>query len=268
MPILPVRPAIESPPVEQQQPAIAKPNAEIHVIKQLPSNFMAYDVKQIEIRSLTLGEMKYLQSEGLTKRNLVDLYKNVILNYDVNKLTWSDFSYIASHVAMFTTESAYWQFPMICKKCQAPITIKLSSDHFVLFEDTSDLKGYPLTVTIGGQELDFGFLSVERCLKIIDNVYEVEKHLQSLYALSAMVINKDIDEAFEILKTSTKYEDESLLIRIAELLYHDTLPVEWKCEHCGHTDKYKVDVEVSTISPFRDNAESLDSRIKFGKRSK
>jgi hypothetical protein len=214
--------------------------------------------------------MKYLQSGGLTKRNLVNLYKDVILNYDVNKLSWSDFSYIASHIAIFTTESVYWQFPMTCKNkaCGKPIIIKLSKDYFVTFEDTSDLKGYPLTVTIGGQDLDFGFLTVERYLDVIDNISEIDKHLQSLYTLSAMVINKDTDEAFEILKTSAKYEDDGLLIRIAELLYHDTLPIEWKCENCGHVDKYPVDVEVSTILPFRDIAESFDSRISFGKRSK
>jgi hypothetical protein len=271
-PVLPVTPA---PRTAVMSPAAAKSavlpeqkkNSEIHVITLLPSDFRSYDVKQIDVRALNMGELKYLTSVGLTKRNLVELYKNVILNYDVNKLTWFDFTYIVTHIAIFTLDSVFWVFAERCANCNEILHIKVSKDRFVLFEDMQALKGYPVNAAVGGQSLKFGFLTVEKYLNTLDKIADMDEHLRSIYALAAMVTNMDTDAAFNLFKGITDYEDMELLTKISELLYHGPLPVEWTCEHCGHTDKYKVDLEVSTVTPFRDDAKSLDARISFGNAS-
>jgi len=272
-PVLPVtssaRPAIKPvTPASSTALPEQKKNSEIRVINLLPSGFRSYDVKQLDVRALTLGELKYLSSAGLTQRNLVDVYKNVFLNYDVNKLTWFDFSYIVAHIAIFTVDSVFWVFHNRCPKCGEAVQIKVSKDKFVLFEELTDLKGYPVNAVIDGQNLEFGFLTVEKYLESRDKMDEMDAYLRPIYAIAAMVSNMPTDAAFEMFKKITDYEDMELLTRIAELLYHGPLPIEWTCEHCGHTDKYQVDLEVSTITPFRDDAKPLDSRITFGARSK
>jgi hypothetical protein len=86
--------------------------------------------------------------------------------------------------------------------------------------------------------------------------------------MAGMVLNMDTDEAFEFLKEINDPTDIELLQAIDEKLYHDVKPLKLKCTECGMENNYQVDLEVSTITPFRENQRFITDRINFGKRLK
>ena len=84
--------------------------------------------------------------------------------------------------------------------------------------------------------------------------------------MSYAVQNKPIDEAFEFLKYDRDVKTQRAIAEIDRLLNHDTKALELACQHkhCGKKGVYKVDLEVSTLLPFRVNEGFDDLGIVFG----
>lgn len=55
---------------------------QILTLKEVPSKFLPYNVKEFKLRALTLGEMLYLSSDDISPRDLGDLLNKCLLNYN------------------------------------------------------------------------------------------------------------------------------------------------------------------------------------------
>lgn len=245
-------------------------SSEVLIVDVLPSKFLPYDINKLEVRSFTLGELKYLGSGDLSDESLVEVFKNCIINYDIYKLSWSDFLFLATHISLFTIPSQKWTLRnLYChnEECGKLIDKTLTKETFLEFEDLG-FSDYPINAKINGYDLEFGVLTVQSHLNFIKNPPKLSDHLISIYSLAGMVINKSIEEAFKILESTNDPIEIEMLTKIDKLLYHDVKPIKLTCDNCKKEYEYTVGLEVSTLSPFRENEKSIDSRITFGKKSK
>ena len=110
-------------------------------------------------------------------------------------------------------------------------------------------------------------VTVNKHQQFINSLNTIEdKRLLPIYSMAHTVTNKTVEEAFEILKNVRNRKTEAALTKIDELLDHGTLPLELTCTHkdCKKQGKYKVDLEVSTLLPFREFERPDDLGIIFG----
>ena len=253
------------------KPVSSKTSSEVIVVdvKDLPSKGLPYSVKTIELRCLTLGELKYLSSSGLSEESLVEVYKKAIHNIDVNELSWTDFLFLSTHISLFTIDSQKWTITEICQNRECGELFKNTINRETFFEfDDLNIPDYPINVVIKGKELSFGIITVKSHMEYGEKIKDIEPHLQSVYSMAGMVLNMDTNEAFEFLKEINDPTDIELLQVIDEKLYHGVKPLKLKCTECGIESSYSVDLEVSTITPFRENQRFITDRINFGKRFK
>ena len=58
-------------------------DSSVLTLKTLPSRFVGYDVSYLQCRALNLGEIKYLQSTDLPDESIIEVYNDVLLNFDI-----------------------------------------------------------------------------------------------------------------------------------------------------------------------------------------
>ena len=248
-----------------------KPNAQtdtnIITIKDYPSGMVAYDVSNIQSRSFTVGDIRYLMSKGLDHESVVEKYNEACINFEVFKLSLLDYFFHATNVTLFSNPQQQWIWSPRCTKCKRPMSITIMYSNFFEFNEVN-LDGYPLWVTINGKELEIGFFTVRNWLDIKDVKYvEYDKELLTI---ALMVKNMEVEEAYQFIKNIVNLEDLQLLSHCEKLLgSHGLKPKELKCEYteCGHTDTYDTELAVSDVTPFRQPPEIIKSRIVFGKRN-
>jgi hypothetical protein len=244
-------------------PKLHKKNCEVWTITDLPSKFKGYPVDKIEIRSFTLGELKYLSSEGLSDSQIIDTYREAIRNIDPAELSYPDLLFIASHISVVTSEAQEWSVETICKECGQSFTDRIGKDKFFSFEELK-IPTFPLVVELNGVECHFDLPRVKDREPIAKACKDVEEMYHGLVGLAHIIRNLDTGDAYDLLKSITDLEEIALLEEIQTQLFHGVLPVKLLCSHCQKEAEYSVELEVSTVKPFREHGHTLADRIKYG----
>lgn len=242
-------------------------NQETLVIRELPSKFKPYSIDKIEMRSLNFGEMKYLSTDDLDNEQIISIFKSAILNINVDDFSWADFLFISTHMSLFTMDDQIWTISSYCKSCKSPILKKLNREVFFEFEELN-IPAYPLNIKVKDKDLVLGVITVKNHLDFSNMSKDIDPAILSIFSLSFMVKNMPQEEAYKFLLSITNPDDIALFDKVDSLLYHSVKPIEIVCEKCKYVGDYKVGLEVSTITPFRENEKSLMDRISFGNPTK
>lgn len=238
--------------------------SENSIVRIMPSQFKPYDVDFFEIRSFSIEELKYLNTENLSEEKLVEIYRNNVENFDVMKMSWTDFLFLCAHITLFTDPSTEWDWPVICHFCGKISENKLNSKRFFEFHDM-EAPDYPITYTIDGKEFVFGITTVQDHLKWMEGRGDIDPVLIGVYSISYMVKNMPQEEAYKLLLQVRNKEHQEALKIIDEQLQHDTEPLKLTCKHCKKEGSYSVVLEVTSLRPFRVPKGFAQLGILFGK---
>lgn len=242
---------------------------QILTLKEIPSKFLTYKVKEFKLRALTLGEMLYLSSEEISPRELGDLINKCLLNYEFNDLIMADAKFMAAYLGFFTDSTRMYSFKSTCKSCGEPVSKTVSAENFFESEDIDF--DYPLDFESNGHKYTFGFFTYG------DQVWLEELEDKSKYndlilypsLYLRQLDDKDLtrQEAYDALYSLDDPQSLELTAEIMSILKLKFKDVEIKCKKCGKTHSYPVDLEVSTLIPFQNYKGSVRDRIKGRKRS-
>lgn len=246
-------------------------DSKVVVIRDLPSDFKGYSVSYLECRPLTLGEMKYIQSKDIPEKSVIEIYNNTCLNFDLNELSYHDLKYLISYITLFTKPDQKWTWKEKCKniKCRSDVSLTLSSQNFLDFEDLK-ISDLPVCTTINGIDFEFGIFTVKNHYEYYEYLENEDlKYDSNLLGMALTVKNMSVETAYKNLSDITDSEDIELVAHIEKLLVHGTPYKKIICEKCETENTFELSsLEVAHLIPFRNNEKSLDSRIVFGKRFK
>lgn len=236
-------------------------------ITEIPSKFLTYNVKEFNLRALTLGEMTYLGSKNLTKKEIGEIASKCLLNYDFNKLILQDAKFVLSYLGLFTDPNRSFSYINTCKECGAKISKVINSSNFFESEDIEF--DYPLDVKFGDRTFTFGFYTYEDSIWIDE--LDTSKYNEIILFPSLMlrqIDNKDLtrEQAYEELSNLVDPDAEDILTELISILKLKFKPLQLTCKKCGHKDSYEVDLEVSTLLPFQDSNRNVRDRIVGRKR--
>jgi len=244
---------------------LSTPDTNVIVIKEYPSKMIAYDILNIQSRSFTVGDIRFLMSKGLDHESIIAKYNDACVNFDIYKLSLLDYFFHATTVTLFSNPQQTWIWNPKCKSCQKSIAVTVSYKNFFEFNDIV-LEGYPLFITINGVELKMGFFTVQDWLDLKKPEYadyDIE-----LLTFAFMIKNMEVAQAYEFIKSIVNLDDLHLLEQCEKLLgSHGLKPKELVCNECGAKDFYETELAVSDVTPFRQPADVIKSRIVFGQRN-
>lgn len=242
---------------------------QILTLKEVPSKFLAYKVKEFKLRALTLGEMLYLSSDDISPRDLGDLLSKCLLNYNFYDLIMADAKFVSAYLGFFTDSSRMYSFKSTCKKCRELVSKTVSAENFFESEDLDF--DYPLDFESNGHKYTFGFFTYGDQVWI-DELEDKSKYNEmtlypSLYL--RQLDDKDLSrqEAYEALYSLQDPQALDLIGEVMSILKLKFKDIKITCKKCGETHSYPVDLEVSTLVPFQNNKGSVRDRIKGRKKS-
>ena len=241
-------------------------DSNVLVIKDYPSKMVAYDVPNIQSKSFTVGDIRYLMSKGLDTESVITKYSDACLNFDIFQLSLLDYFFHATNVTLFSNPNQSWVWSPKCKHCDEPIPTTITYKNFFEFNDV-DLQGYPLFVTINGIELKMGFFTVRNWLDLKNPIYK-DYDIQ-LLSIAFMVKNMELEAAYAFIKGIVNLDDLHLLEQCEILLgSHGLKPKELTCQNpkCKLVAFYETELAVSDVTPFRQQPDVIKSRIVFGQR--
>lgn len=242
---------------------------EIKVVN-LPSKFLPYPKNcSISYKTYTYGELEtYNESKFSVPEEVNYLIQNITASFPKMDLAYFDYLAILLLRKISSFGSNQFNFPYHCKGCDKD-GIYTATLMNVEFEDLN-VPSLPVKVTIGGKELHFMPLTVGKYIELITRESDKPKGVQ---LLASQVVNVGYEEAEKVIYYASG-QDKDLLDYLDELLYFGVKPIVFKCKNivgkereenktCDFENSVKISPEVLT-SPFRNDRESLRSRIRFG----
>lgn len=212
---------------------------------ELPSKFRPYDVRKLEWRSLTYGEMKRLSAPNLTEWDKIDIAKHAIRGIDVGELSYPDYQYLTLYIGVQTNPSRFWRVVARCPFCGHSEQKEIHPDKFV-FEDMK-IKQVPVVIRHGDHEIHLDVLRVkdiERLKQIPDNL------VYDLALLAIMTRNIEFAEAYKLFYNMDS-QAAQLIESLEQEMFHGILPTQVVCGSCARDYGLKVGLEVADFIPFR-----------------
>jgi hypothetical protein len=237
-------------------------------LKQIPSNFLTYDVQSVFVRGLKLGEVKML-NRTTDKKSIVYLmkiYKNAITGIDLGMLLPVDFKFLMFISAQLTDEDFSLQLETTCpnivdgeegnKVCNNRIlsSIRVENldwDELFVKEKTIEYKNNTLTfspLTLN----DYIFL--EDIMKKENAKPEEDRLDIELISLTLMLDktisltkNYDLLEQKYSIFSDLPYKYMKILLGILDEFTLDIKPLQLECKKCKHKFESNIKIDFSKV---------------------
>lgn len=230
--------------------------------KWLPSRNLQYP-KGIEVyyKPFSFGELIKFNNSNLDEP---EVYRFIlegieVIGMDKYDLTFYDTVYLGWRRKTASMGSSVLDAKSFCPNCDYRNTSLLELDKLD-FED-SDIKALPVKCKICDIELKFKFITIKDYIELFNQ--NKHKDILSIYAKS--IINKNFDEAYEILDNATGNDIDKIGL-LNSILYHGVRDLGVECLECKH--KYDIKVtdssEVELLKPFRSKEDIIRDEISFG----
>lgn len=236
-------------------------------VTDLPSKFLPYpDGTKVFYKPYTFGELEKISGSNLSFADLSKIIMAGIETVGITKgdLDYQDYLYIAVLRKLSTFSKTTFSASFKCPYCQEQVT---ASPELAMIEwgELDGIPELPLSVSIGGADLDFKSLTVDQAGEL-----EMLGYTESdIHTLAAMVSNVEFDAAYELLSNLTDGDDIAVVTMIRKLLDFGSQSTTIVCPNSKCKSKVKVTVRgIARIAePFRQSPETILNRILHGKTS-
>jgi len=243
---------------------VSKADSKILTIKEVPSKFIPYDISYIQFKALSIGQLKTINSPNLPDAELISIYNDACLNFDILDLSYQDLLFCSAYLALFTDPTQYWSLTITCNSCKHEFSHRIDSRNFLEFHDIEDIK-LPLYITVNKQELELSIFTVRDWLEYFKEEYD--NHDQDFLTYAFLIKNLKIADSYKAIYDIVDQRDLELLTHIEKKLFHGIKNPMIACPECTKKSEYNVELAVSTLKPFRKSEESFDDRIVFEPRN-
>jgi len=231
-------------------------------IKLLPSQGKLYP-KNLELffRPYTFGEVKTINQQSKTnftsKTTVEQILSGVEANlpdFDLKNLTLQD----ALFIGFLRKRSTFLKQDKVlihkqCTHCEKVVDFLLEENKSLEFKDLAAPQ-LPIYTEINGIELSFQPLTVNNYFQYLDFITDQIDKMEDFYTdIASMAVqcnNKDFQEAYDLIFSSS-YEEAEKLEEVSKLLDHELKPVELACPSCKTVNTIKLDEVDLLVLPFR-----------------
>jgi hypothetical protein len=239
-------------------------------VKTLPSKGLAYPHDAtISVRPYSFGEIKRLAESTLSLYDkLLTIASGVNTNFSKNSLTFSDVIYLGVIRKLNTLGTTKAIYPFTCPKCKTEN--KHIFDHSDLETDDIEASELPISAVMSdGKTYEFMPLNFNDAKAISEGSYNKligGSMLKNKTAFNALLCKSvPFEQSYLFFNSTTDSIDHEILEEIDSLLAHDIKPLTGECSQCKTKIRLPLKNAVDMVLPFREQEESIRSRISFGK---
>lgn len=237
-------------------------------VDQLPSHFLSYPKNaEIYITPYSGDDVDELSNSSLSlKYILTKALEGIYANFDKKQLTFYDLIYLSFYRRILSVNENKVRIMSQCPYCGKFSTHEIEVDKQLEFEDIK-IPTLPVNIDFSFGRLSFTFLTYENYMKL-------ETELRSEELAYQCVTDCDIDteagqtreSELQKLFGSLVGEDQALLTKLRELLYHGVKPINTLCQNteCGKTYETILDEMNAVLIPFFPSAKDYRAKVSFG----
>lgn len=237
-------------------------------VDQLPSHFLSYPKNaEIYITPYSGDDVDELSNSSLSlKYILTKALEGIYTNFDKKQLTFYDLIYLSFYRRILSVNENKVRIMSQCPYCGKFSTHEIEIDKQLEFEDIK-IPTLPVNIDFSFGRLSFTFLTYENYMKL-------ETELRSEELAYQCVTDCDIDteagqtreSELQKLFGSLVGEDQALLTKLRELLYHGVKPINTLCQNteCGKTYETILDEMNAVLIPFFPSAKDYRAKVSFG----
>lgn len=227
-------------------------------VPQLPSGFKGYPINTtVSYEPMTLKEAELLNSGSINVLRALEYILNAVHsnNIDAEDLAYWDVMYIGVIRKILAFGDIRGQLTEICPECSQTVTHEFTYTELEFLE--LEAPQLPIIANIGGQELEFGFITFK-------DFMELEADATILQVYARMVKNKPYKEALQIISNATG-KDIKKLSKIEQYLSYGIKPFVHKCSNCQSEVEFEVKTPFEITFPEDTSNDDSDFEIRFGK---
>ena len=237
-------------------------------IDDLPSHFLSYPQNaEIYITPYSGDDVDELSNSNLSlKYILTKALEGIYTNFDKKQITFYDLVYLSFYRRILSVNENKIRVMSQCPYCGKFSTHEIEIDKQLDFEDVK-IPTLPVNIDFSFGRLSFTFLTYENYMKL-------ETELRSEELAYQCVTDCDIDteagqtreSELQKLFGSLVGEDQALLTKLREILYHGVKPINTLCQNteCGKTYETILDEMNAVLIPFFPSTKDYRAKVSFG----
>ena len=237
-------------------------------VDQLPSHFLSYPKNaEIFITPYSGDDIDELSNSNLSlKYILTKALEGIYTNFDKKQLTFYDLVYLSFYRRILSVNENKIRIMSQCPYCGKFSTHEIEIDKQLEFEDIK-IPVLPINIDFSFGRLSFTFLTYENYMKL-------ETELRSEGLAYQCVTDCDIDTnsgqtregELQKLFGNLVGEDQALVTKLRELLYHGVKPINTLCQNteCGKTYETIMDEMNAILIPFFPSTKDYRAKVSFG----
>lgn len=265
--------------VEEGNTPVKKKDIPLIEVKELPSHFKCYpEGTEIFYEPIKMGELNALNSGTINVQRGMDflldaIHCNTML---AENLAYFDLIYIGILRKLHAFGDVKGTIGAVCPNCGNIVKHEFSYTDIEFLELAEDIE-FPITATIGGEELEFGLITYKDFMGI-----NSDDGVSGVYA--RMVKNKPYNEALEIIDNAYG-EDIQIIKAIEHFLSYGIKPFTEICHNeievvekdkkgkerkvfkeCGAEVVMEVRSPFEVVFPDNRGFDNYKTKIHFGRR--
>ena len=237
-------------------------------VDDLPSHFLSYPQNaEIFITPYSGDDVDELSNSQLSlKYILTKALEGIYTNFDKKQITFYDLVYLSFYRRILSVNENKIRVMSQCPYCGKFSTHEIEIDKQLDFEDVK-IPTLPVNIDFSFGRLSFTFLTYENYMKL-------ETELRSEELAYQCVTDCDIDteagqtreSELQKLFGSLVGEDQALLTKLREILYHGVKPINTLCQNteCGKTYETILDEMNAVLIPFFPSTKDYRAKVSFG----
>jgi len=237
-------------------------------VDKLPSHFLSYPQNaEIYITPYSGDDVDELSNNNLSlKYILTKALEGIYTNFDKKQLTFYDLVYLSFYRRILSVNENKIRVMSQCPYCGKFSTHEIEIDKQLDFDDVK-IPTLPVNIDFSFGRLSFTFLTYENYMKL-------ETELRSEELAYQCITDCDIDteagqtreSELQKLFGSLVGEDQALLTKLRELLYHGVKPINTLCQNteCGKTYETILDEMNAILIPFFPSTKDYRAKVSFG----